>query len=167
MILNNPQIDQICRSIVERTGNYDLYAHMVFETLYNTGLRINELIDYSRIQLVDANTALVQTQKFSNPRVIQISSINQAYFENYVNNNLHHFIRSYSYYSSKIIAYNNEFGNLFVEGKQITTYIFRHNFVKKLADSGHTVSEISAIIGERADKNTFGYIHSQILSIKN
>jgi len=166
MVLTNPQIDQICRSIVERTENYDLYSYMVFETLYNTGLRINELIDYSRIQLVDANTALVRTQKYSNPRIIQISSINRTYFENYVNNNLQNFIRSYSYYSSKIVAYNNEYTNLFVEGKQITTHIFRHNFVKKLSDSGLSVSEISGIIGERAEKNTFGYIHSRIFSLE-
>jgi len=164
MVLTNLQIDQTCLSILERTEKFDLYSYMVFETLYNTGLRISELLEYSRIQLVDANTALVRTQKFSNPRIIHISSINLTYFENYVNNNLQNFIRSYSYYSSKIIAFNNEYGNLFVEGKQITTHIFRHNFVKKLADSGLTVSEISTIIGERAEKNTLGYIHSKITS---
>ncbi|MFN8258129.1 MAG: site-specific integrase [Bacteroidales bacterium] len=166
MKLSNLQIDKICQAILDHTEKYDLYSFMVFETLYNTGLRINELIDYSRISLVDANTALVKTQKYSNPRIIHISSINQTYFENYITNNLHKFIRSYSYYSSKIIAFNNEFGNLYVDGKQITTHLFRHNFVKKLSDSGLSVPEISSIIGERVDKNTLGYIHSQISSIK-
>lgn len=164
MVLSNTEIDNICRLIVERTGNYDLYSYMVFETLYNTGLRINELIDYSRLELIDTNTVLIQTQKFSNPRIIHLSEFNITYIENFVNNNLRNFIRSYSYYSSKITAYNNEYPNLYVEGKKVTTHIFRHNYVKKLSDSGLSVTEISAIIGERDNKNTLGYIYSQITS---
>jgi len=65
-----------------------------------------------------------------------------------------------------MLAYNYEFGNLFVEGKQITTHLFRHNYVKRLFDSGLSVSEISSIIGERAEKNTLGYVHSRIISVQ-
>jgi len=162
MILSNIQIDNLCKSIVERTEKNDLYSFMNFETLYNTGLRINELIDYSRLNLVDTNSILVQTQKFSNPRLIDIVYFNGTYFSNFITGNLKNFIRSYSYYCDKLITYNFEYSKLFVLDKHITTHIFRHNYVKKLYASGFTITEISAIIGERENKNTEGYINSII-----
>jgi len=37
--------------------------------------------------------------------------------------------------------------------------------VKKLFADGFSISEISNTIGERDDKNTFAYVHSQISSL--
>jgi len=165
MNLSNNQLDSLLFSIVQRAQSVDLYSFILFETLYNTGLRINELIDYSRLSLIDVNTILVTTQKFSNPRPINTSYFNSVYLSNFLSNNLIRFIRSYSFYSTKFIEFNYEFSNLFVLSKAVTTHLFRHNYVKKLADSGFTVSEISALIGERSNTNTQRYIDSVIYSI--
>jgi site-specific recombinase XerD len=72
MKLTNPQIDELCQHLVEKTRNVDVYAYILFDTLYNTGLRVNELLEYSRIEIIDTNTVQVTTQKFSNPRLIEI-----------------------------------------------------------------------------------------------
>jgi site-specific recombinase XerD len=53
MKLTNPQIDELCQHLVEKTRNMDVYAYILFDTLYNTGLRVNELLEYSRIEIID------------------------------------------------------------------------------------------------------------------
>ena len=164
MILSNNQIDELCQHLVNKTRYVDVYAYIIFDCLYNTGLRINELIDYSRLEIIDTNTVLVQTQKFSNPRTIQISDLNTIYFAHLAADTLKSILRSYSYYSNKFVLFNSLFPRLSINDKRITTHLFRHNYVKKLHESKLSISEISTIIGEREEKNTMGYIYSEITS---
>ena len=166
MLLSNTDIDNCCQSIVEHAKKYDMYSYIIFDSLYKTGLRINELLDYSRISIIDINSVLVQTQKFSNPRVISISDFNPVYISHLASGSLDAFIRSYSYYSEKILLFNSLFHKLYINNKRISTHLYRHNFVKKLYEEGLSISEISNTIGERDNKNTFGYVHSQISSFK-
>ncbi|MDF1549372.1 MAG: tyrosine-type recombinase/integrase [Bacteroidales bacterium] len=166
MLLTNTDIDNCCKSIVGHSKRYDMYSYIVFDSLYKTGLRINELLDYSRISIVDINSVLVQTQKFSNPRIIPIEDFNPVFISHLASSSLHSLIRSYSYYSEKMLLYNNLFNKLYINKKRISTHLFRHNFVKKLYTEGSTIQQISNTIGERDDKNTLGYVYSQILSEK-
>jgi site-specific recombinase XerD len=162
MKLTNTQIDELCQHLVEKTRNVDVYAYILFDTLYNTGLRVNELLEYSRIEIIDTNTVQVTTQKFSNPRLIQISDLNPIYFAHLAADTLNSILRSYSYYSNKFVLFNSLFPRLSIKDKRVTTHLFRHNYVKKLHDNGLTIPEISSIIGEKEDKNTIGYIYSEI-----
>ncbi len=166
MLLTSSDIDNCCKSIVAHSKLYDMYSYIIFDSLYRTGLRINELLDYSRISIIDTNSALVQTQKFSNPRVISISDFNPVYISHLASNSLDAFIRSYSYYSEKMFLYNNMFNKLYVNKKRISTHLYRHNFVKKLYNDGFSIPEISNTIGERDSKNTLGYVHSKISSFQ-
>ena len=165
MVLSNSQIDQLCKHIVEKTRNVDIYAYILFDSLYNTGLRVNELLEYSRVEIVDTNTVQVTTQKFSNPRLIEISDLNPIYFAHLAADTLNSILRSYSYYSNKFVLFNSLFPRLTIKDKRITTHLFRHNYVKKLHDEGFSIAEISSIIGEREEKNTIGYIYSEISTI--
>ncbi len=164
MLLTSSDIDNCCQSVVAHSKSYDMYSYIIFDSLYKTGLRINELLDYSRISIIDTNSVLVQTQKFSNPRVISITDFNPVYISHLASGSLDAFIRSYSYYSEKMFLYNSLFHKLYINSKRISTHLYRHNFVKKLFANGFSISEISNTIGERDDKNTFGYVHSQISS---
>jgi len=164
MILSNPQIDELCQHLVAKTRNVDVYAYILFDTLYNTGLRVNELLEYSRVEIIDTETVQVITQKFSNPRLIEITEINPIYFAHLAADTLKSIIRSYSYYSNKFVLFNSLFPRLAIKDKRITTHLFRHNYVKRLHDDGMSIPEISEIIGEREEKNTMGYIYSQISS---
>jgi hypothetical protein len=116
------------------------------------------------LSLIDIDTVRVITQKFSNPRFISLSDFNSIYISHLASGQLHTLIRSYSYYSSKMLIFNSLFPRLHIKNKQITTHLFRHNYVKKLFDQGQTIEEISSIIGEREPKNTLGYVYSQISS---
>ncbi len=164
LILNHTQIDELCQHLVNKTRNVDIYAYILFDTLYNTGLRVNELIDYSRIEIIDTEMVLVTTQKFSNPRLINISDLNPIYFAHLASDTLKSILRSYSYYSNKFVLFNSLFPRLSINDKRITTHLFRHNYVKKLSNGGLSTSEISKIIGEREEKNTLGYVYSEISS---
>ncbi len=164
MILSNTQIDELCQHIVEKTRNVDVYAYILFDTLFNTGLRVNELLEYSRVEIIDTNTVQVTTQKFSNPRLIDISILNPIYFAHLASDTLKSILRSYSYYSNKFVLFNSLYPRLAIKDKRVTTHLFRHNFVKKLHDNGMSIPEISEIIGEREEKNTMGYIYSEITS---
>jgi site-specific recombinase XerD len=164
MQLSNNDIDNCCKSIIAHSKSYDMYSYIIFDTLYNTGLRINELLDYSRVSIIDINSVLVQTQKFSNPRIIPISDFNSVYMAHLASGTLYNLIRSYSYYSEKMLLYNTQFHKLFIKNKRISTHLYRHNYVKRLFDDGYTIPQISTVIGERDDKNTMGYVYSQISS---
>jgi len=164
MILSNNDIDNCCKSIIAHSKSYDMYSYIIFDTLYKTGLRINELLDYSRVSIIDINSVLVQTQKFSNPRIIPISDFNSVYIAHLASGSLFNLIRSYSYYSEKMLLYNSQFHKLFINKKRISTHLYRHNFVKRLFDNDYTIPQISTTIGERDDKNTLGYVYSQISS---
>ena len=162
MILNQFDIDSILLQVLADVEKYDIYSFILFDSLYKTGLRINELIDYSRITQIDTNTVLITTQKFSNPRAINTSLLNPTYYKAFQDNTLKLFVRSYSYYNSAFITRCRYFKDLKIGGKLVTTHLFRHNYIKKLALNGFTAQQISAIIGERVDKNTQGYIDSII-----
>lgn len=162
MIINQFDLDSILLQIIADVKKYDIYSFILFDSLYNTGLRVNELIDYSRITQIDINTVLVTTQKHSNPRAINTSLLNSTYFEALKNNSLKLFIRSYSYYNSSFITRCRYYKDLKIGDKQVTTHLFRHNYIKKLALNGFTCNQISAIIGERVDTNTQSYIDSII-----
>jgi len=162
MVLNDNDIDLFLIDLVNVSKDNNLYAYMIFESLYNTGLRINELIDYSRLSDIDTNTILVTTQKFSNPRIISKSSLNSTYLSAFLNSKLAYYVRSYSFYSNYFINHLPTFKYIKTENKLISTHLFRHNYIKKLYNDGKTVSEISSIIGERSDANTFKYISSTI-----
>lgn len=162
MILTPFDIDSILLQIMEDSEKHDIYSFMLFQSLYNTGLRVNELIEYSRLQLIDTNTLLVTTQKFSNPRTLNVNLFNTTYLQAFQSNTLHNFIRSYSYYNSQFITRLKYYKNLRISGKQVTTHLFRHNYIKKMYLNGFDCNQISAIIGERVLKNTQGYIDSVI-----
>jgi site-specific recombinase XerD len=164
MILNPFQIDEILLQILEDTEKHDLYSFMLFESLYNTGLRVNELIEYSRLLRIDSNTILVTTQKFSNPRPINTNLLNSTYLEAFNNNNLSRFVRSFSYYNDSFSNRLLNFKSLHIKDKPVTTHLFRHNYIKKLYLSGLDTAQISAIIGERNNKNTQGYIDSKVIA---
>jgi len=162
MILNQFDIDSILLQILDDVKKYDIYSFILFDSLYKTGLRINELIEYSRITQIDTNTVLVNTQKFSNPRAINSSLLNETYFEAFKSNTLKLFIRSYSYYNSSFITRCRYYKDIKIGGKPVTTHLFRHNYIKKLWINGFDCNQISGIIGERVNKNTQGYIDSII-----
>ena len=162
MTLNQFDIDSILLQILEETRKYDIYSFMIFESLYNTGLRINELIEYSRITQIDTNTVLINTQKFSNPRAINSSLLNETYYSAFQLNTLPLFIRSYSYYNSAFINRLRYYKDIRIGEKEVTTHLFRHNYIKKLSINGFDTNQISGIIGERVNKNTQGYIDSII-----
>jgi site-specific recombinase XerD len=162
VLLTSYDIDSILLQILEDTEKHDIYSFMLFQSLYNTGLRINELIEYSRLTQIDDNTILVSTEKFSNPRTINISLLNNIYSQAFTTNSLHKFIRSYSYYNSAFTNRLLYFKNIKIGEKQATTHLFRHNYIKKLYLNGFNCNQISAIIGERVVKNTQGYIDSII-----
>jgi len=166
MILTNTEIENCCRSIVAHSKLYDVYSYIVFDSLYRTGLRINELLEYSRISIIDIDSVLVETQKFSNPRIISISDFNPIFIAHHATGTLPSLIRSYAYYTEKMLLYNQLFNRLYINTKRISTHLFRHNYVKKLYSNGFSIPEISNVIGEKVDKNTLGYIHSQISSIR-
>jgi site-specific recombinase XerD len=166
MVLTNNDIENTCSHLVNHTAKFDIYSHIIFDTLYRTGLRINELLEYERVSLIDIDTVQVITQKFSNPRIIPLSDFNPIYIAHLASGQLPALIRSYSYYSSKMLIYNSLHPRLYIKNKQVTTHLFRHNYVKRLFDLGQTIEQISETIGEREPKNTLGYVYSQISSMR-
>ncbi len=160
--LTTNEIDDLCRQVVQKAEKVDIYSFIIFDTLYRTGLRISELLEINRIQLLSSEKILITTQKKSNNRIIDKKQFNEIFIESFISNQLHFLLRNYKYYSLNFNLYNPLNHNLRTRNKQISTHLFRHNYIKKRFQSGLSVSEISNEIGEKENKNTLKYINSII-----
>ena len=171
-ILTNADIDNLCRRAAGLPHIWifdpkpifeilDLQMIDLFYNLYNTGLRFTEMTSKSRWEYVDPETYRVTTLKHSNPRRIAAADLSTQ-FKN--SQKLPGKLYPTCLYSTTSLWLQRAFHPLAprIKNKKVTTHIFRHNFIKRLAQEGIPVEEIKTITGEVDSKNVETYINSII-----
>ena len=159
--LTDNQINNICRRIVETSEKYDIFLHSVFETLFLTGLRAGEVVDFSRWSADSYGNLIVQTQKNSNPRTFEITDISPVFADVILTGNTQLINFNYKYLQRSFRRFA-DYPQLFVGNKQVSTHLFRHNKAKRLFVAGYTETEIQNYLGEKDLKNALAYINSDI-----
>jgi site-specific recombinase XerD len=133
----------------------------IFQLMYNTGLRVREVLEVDRWQYNDDDTFTVQLEKREGTRVIPISQVPDAISDRFIDK-VPFEMETYSAVNNtfKYSAPGIIFGN---DTRRTTSHAFRYQFVKQLAQEGKTVAEIAAILGHVNQANTSKYMSDQIL----
>lgn len=158
--LNLTEIENICNRVVEQTELFYYPLHTFFYTQKNTGLRPSELMLLDRFQLVGDEFVQFTPLKNNNFRIFALSDFH-PYFEYLISNSLpleysfsqRYLSRQFSHYAGK---------QLFVNNKAISTYLFRHFYVKNLYHKGLSPDEIKTKLGHTNVSSTLSYINSEI-----
>ena len=163
-ILSLKEIDAVCKQVVRSAEKYDIFLYAFFDTLYKTGLRSGEVIDFSRWSMITKELLQVQTLKGSNPRIFKNEELNPIFVDLICYDSTH--IAQYNYKSLQR-AFNRfaPYSQLLIGNKQVSTHLFRHNKAKHLKASGSSEEEIQKYLGEKDLKNAQIYISSKIYRI--
>jgi hypothetical protein len=80
-ILSITEIDNICKQVVKSSEPYDIFLFAFFDTLYKTGLRSGEVLDFTRWSMISNDHLQVQTLKGSNPRTFKTEELNPIFVD--------------------------------------------------------------------------------------
>lgn len=150
------QLEETLSGVIQRAQNDRPTTAALFELMYNTGLRIREVIEVERWQPEDNDTYTVQLEKGEGTRIIQVAEV-PALIEQQYASGLPFTMETYS-------AVNNTFkyyapGILFgSDTRRTTLHAFRYRFMKRLEKNGATIPEIAAIMGHINQANTARYV---------
>lgn len=132
----------------------------LFQLMYNTGLRVGEVLGVERWQDIDSDYFEVQLSKGETAREIAISLVPAQLIE-YYHTKTPFDLQTYS-------SVNNTFkrngpGLIFgSDSRRTTCHAFRYRFMKQLAAEGRTMAEIAVTMGHINFANTAAYIQSEI-----
>ncbi len=160
-ILTDKEIDKICKKVLQTSELNDIFLYSLFDSLYKTGLRVGEIIDFSRWSIIDKKYLQVQTLKGSNPRTFKNKELNQIYVDLTRYNTT--YLAQFNY-KNLSRAFNRfaPYSQLLIGNKQVSTHLFRHNKAKQLKAKGYSDIEIQTYLGEKDLKNALVYINSKI-----
>ena len=155
------EINDTCTSIINNSPPDYPELRSFFTTAYTFGLRWIEIFELHRWSFANESTITVKTAKRGNPRELKSRDVEQKiidmiisevpYWELCRYNTIRYYAQHYSPYPFASCG-----------KKEIGVHIFRHCFVKNLADMGITPEEIQIILGERTLESVNGYIKSNI-----
>ena len=160
-ILSLAQTFNHCQNIVDTSTSYDPVLGAFFNTSFMTGCRWIELYEFDRWTNLGGGIRQLQPAKGNAPRLIPEEWLAEGF--------IHTLDGPANYWEvcrySTIRRYVARFGlykNLMCGDKEISDHVFRHYFIKDLADQGMTAEEIGDLIGELEVLNVQGYINSDL-----
>lgn len=160
-IISNSELDSKLASIL---GSSILYTHeikIVAEMQYLCGCRANDLLEFNRWSVLLSGQLQLIPQKGNNVRLFDLSEVNDDwYYSVATNSSLLNSLnyRKYNYYVERALKK----WDFHVMSKNISTHVFRHNYAKKLHDSGMSDVDVQTKLGERRLSSAQGYIYSNI-----
>jgi site-specific recombinase XerD len=132
-----------------------------FINLYNTGLRYQELKDFSRWYVNDAQDICIDTLKGGNTRIgiqtdltdycIRQFLAGKPIYERLTNSTLCYWIETFLPQR-----------NIYHETKSIKTHLFRHYKAKLMLSQGYTIQQIAYYLGEVDQNNVKNYLYSDL-----
>ena len=162
-LLSHAQIDAACNYIKDKMPVYYNAQYIACLIMYQTGCRAKESIDPSKWEVFGTDTIILHPQKGNDSRLflrtdlpaqlLQIIDNNPTYFDPITYRKLEYAINQLIYHCG-----------IHIDGKDTVCHLFRHNYVKKLLDTGHTAEQIKTKLGERTMKATESYINSQVIA---
>lgn len=162
-VVSNVALDAILNAAKDHPKLYTPQLKMVARMQYLTGARANDVLQFSRWTLLYDLTVQLQPQKGNNLRLFLPEEIDPEFYGCLVDNinpfaGLHY--RKYEYYLSQILN-NNWF---YIGSKKAGSHLFRHNYARKLKDSGMSDAMVMAKLGEVSTTMANFYIYRTIYS---
>lgn len=162
-VVSNEALEAILNAAKDHPKLYTPQLKMVARMQYLTGARANDVLQFNRWVLLADLTVQLQPQKGNNLRIFTEAEIDPIFYDYIVSGvnpfaGLHY--RKYEYYLSQILN-----KNWFTIGdKKAGSHLFRHNYARKLKDSGMSDAMVMAKLGEVSTTMANFYIYRSIYS---
>lgn len=158
-IITDSELNTILYEAFYTNRSIDNEIRLLIEILYSTGCRINDILEYERWSVLMNGNIQLQPQKRNNLRIFEPAELPTLFYDNLVAN-----IDTFDgYYYDKCEYYINEIlrKNAIKRNKKyLTTHLFRHNYCKKLHNSGMTDEQIQLKLGLLNLASAQNYIYS-------
>ncbi len=155
LFLSGQEYDNIGFSFLPES-NLDALQIDLCRNLYETGCRYADLVPIVNVVETAPTTTRIQVAKGGNIITVANELLTTHYLDA-VDHNIETYptcrYGSFIYYLRRATAPLM----LYVGKKPILAHIFRYAFVRRKTLEGHSIAEISTMIGEKDDKNTRGY----------
>lgn len=154
------QLQSALQTVIAQAQSDRPTTAAIFQLMYNTGLRVREVLEVERWQSTDYDTFIVQLEKREGTREIAISQVPDAISDRYVYSQQYEYEtysavnNTFKYYAPGLI-----FGN---DTRRTTCHAFRYQFMKQLAADGQTTAQVAATMGHVNLANTARYIQDEI-----
>lgn len=154
------ELQAALQQVIARASHERPTTAALFQLMYNTGLRVREVLEVERWQPNDDDTYTVQLEKREGTRIIQVAQVPELIEQQYASS-IPFTMETYS-------AVNNTFkyhapGLLFgSDTRRTTCHAFRYQFMKQLSEDGQTTAQIAATMGHLNLANTSRYIQDEI-----
>lgn len=158
--INVQDLQYQLRGCIERTHNERPVTANIFQTLYNTGLRVREVLEVERWRYDGSTGFMVQLEKGEAARFINQAALPTNLLPRYINQ-VPYKMETYS-------AVNNTFkyyGPVLFFGtdkRRTTSHAFRYAFIQAMYKAGKTIQEIAAEMGHMNEANTAAYATAAI-----
>lgn len=161
-LIDLSQLQAKLTELIERAGQDRPRTASLFQLMYNTGLRIREVLQVDRWTDTGTGFFAVHLEKGEGTREIAQAQVPASLLASYIGH-LPFTLETYS-------AVNNTFkyygpGLIFGDDTRPTTcHAFRYQYMKQLSADGLTVAQVAAIMGHMNQANTAKYIQDSIFS---
>jgi hypothetical protein len=158
--INNALLDCLCSALVTRALDYYVPCGNMFNVLFMTGCRREELVSFNRWSVVDINTIALAPLKGNLQRTFTVDEVPDFWWNAVTTStNIYEGFRI-----SKVNYYIKQLQLMALEtdGKFLLSNQFRHNYAKKLYYSGLTYEQIRVKMGENTLSVVQGYVNDAI-----
>lgn len=158
--INHIQLNDFCLRILENLNSHYSERQNILTTMFNTGVRVNEVLNVNLWSVYDSNNMQLTTSKSGEIRIINNSLIENSILLKYINNE-NNFIFTYDMLVNDLkklpyrIIFNGNKNNSLI-------HVFRYNYIKKLFFGGLSVADVQNNLGHKKFATTNYYINAPI-----
>lgn len=159
--ISDTELDSICRKALNYAKIHEPYYYDLFVVLYFTGIRINEIITIQNEYKENSDIISITPSKRNLNRLIDLNQKDNEF-------SLVDALRNSDYSLQQLKSAQRCFSrcllNLkYVHDKKIlTTYLLRHNYIKKKAKEINDTKNLQNLLGHILQDNTLNYVNSII-----
>lgn len=145
----------------ERIAGFNPCYSSLFNTMFNFGFRIGEMTNVSRWNISELPSIIIDTEKNSNNRIIQLSDLDD-FAKQRIEMGLFPFLNTSNSVANYFFKVYFPKSRIIIDTKSVTTHLFRYYNFKYFSAIGLSDIEIGQFMGEKEINNTINYINSQL-----
>lgn len=163
-ILTNTELNLLCLDIINNLSHLPLWTLEAIKAMHSAGLRSSEACDVGFHIINSETTVNIYQRKTKSFRTVEKNLLSNNYIQLIINGLNHPKISTERQlrYSTKL-GFNNFI--LKAGNKQISSHIFRYNYVRQLMELGYEADYIQANIAHASRTVTLQYMHQPIYKI--
>lgn len=164
MILSYADIDRQCTEAIHNVTKYNIKLDVLLQTLYNTGLRLNEVYELNRWSRVSDTIMRVNLEKGNGTRDILTDYLPTDFVWMVDNKDTARWL-----YTVRQVRYltkcNSPYKRVTAGRKEVVAHLYRYRMAKYLTIMGYTATQVKEYLHHKSLNVTLGYINGDIHGI--